>query len=84
MWVGGGGSCCRVWGLVMGFLFVAAGGATRGGVCRQGHRNQSADGGRCVLRLWPGLGGGGVWGWHCWWSGGRGWLLRWLGVWASR
>ena len=27
--------------------------------------------------------GGGVWGWHCWCWGGRGWVLRWLGVWAS-
>ena len=27
--------------------------------------------------------GGLVWGWHCWWGGGQGWLLRWLGVWAS-
>ena len=24
-----------------------------------------------------------VWGWHCWWWGGRGWVLRRLGVWAS-
>ena len=24
-----------------------------------------------------------VWGWHCWWCGGRGWVLCWLGVWAS-
>ena len=39
-----------------------------------------------MLRLWPGLGGGragSVWGWHCWWWGGRGWVLCWLGVWAS-
>ena len=31
-----------------------------------------------------GLGGGGrggvVWGWRCWWWGGRGWVLCWLGV----
>ena len=26
--------------------------------------------------------GGVVWGWHCWWWGGRGWVLCWLGVWA--
>ena len=23
--------------------------------------------------------GGVVWGWHCWWWAGRGWVLRWLG-----
>ena len=27
---------------------------------------------------------GEVWGWHCWWWGGRGWVLCWLRVWASR
>ena len=27
--------------------------------------------------------GGVVWRWHCWWWGGRGWVLCWLGVWAS-
>ena len=27
--------------------------------------------------------GGVVWGWRCWWWGGRGWVLCWLGVWAS-
>ena len=90
MWVGGAGRCCRVWGLVMGFLLAAAGGGTCSGVCRRGHRYQSAGGGCHVLRLWPGLGGGGgggrggvVWGWHCWWWGGRGLVLRWLEVWAS-
>ena len=30
-----------------------------------------------------GAGGGVVWGWRCWWWGGRGWVLCWLGVWAS-
>ena len=30
-----------------------------------------------------GRGGGVVWGWRCWWWGGRGWMLCWLGVWAS-
>ena len=25
-----------------------------------------------------------MWRWHCWWRGGRGWVLCWLGVWASR
>ena len=86
VWIGGGGGRCRVWGLVMGFLVAAAGGRTRG-VRRPGHRHQSAGGGRRVLRLWPdlagGRGGGVVWGWHCWWWGGRGWVLCWLGVWAS-
>ena len=34
----------------------------------------------------PRLGGGWgglVWGWPCWWWGGRGRVLCWLGVWAS-
>ena len=35
----------------------------------------------CVCGLLSG--GGGVWGWHCWWWGGRGRVLRRLGVWAS-
>ena len=30
-----------------------------------------------------GAGPGVVWGWHWWWWGGQGWVLRWLGVWAS-
>ena len=88
VWVGGGGRRCRVWGLVMGFPLVAVGGGTRGRVCWQGDRNQSAAGGLRVVRRWPGLGGGGgggvVWGWHCGCRGVRGWVLRWLGVWASR
>ena len=58
VWVGGGGRPCRMWGLVMGFLVASAGGRTRGGVCRRGHRHQSAGGSCRVLRLWPGLGGG--------------------------
>ena len=57
--VGGGGRRCRVWGPVMGFLLADAGAGTRGGVCRRGHRHQSAGGGCRVSRLWPGLGGGG-------------------------
>ena len=38
-----------------------------------------------VAWFWGGGGGRGVvvWGWHFWWWGGRGWVLRWLGVWAS-
>ena len=38
----------------------------------------------CVRGLVSGGGWGGVvWGWHCWWLGGRGWVLCWLGVWPS-
>ena len=38
----------------------------------------------CVRGLVSGGGQGGVvWGWHCWWWGGRGWVLCWLGVCAS-
>ena len=38
----------------------------------------------CVRGLVSGGGWGGVvWGWHCWWWGGRGWVLCWLGVLAS-
>ena len=38
----------------------------------------------CVRGLVSGGGRGGVvLGWHCWWWGGRGWVLCWLGVWAS-
>ena len=41
----------------------------------------------CVASVaWSRGGGGGggvVWGWHRWWWGGRGWVLRWLAVWAS-
>ena len=40
---------------------------------------------RVVCVAWS-RGGGGrwgvVWGWHCWWCGGRGWVVCWLGVWA--
>ena len=72
----------------MGFLLVAAGGGTHGGVCRRGHRNQSAGGGLRVVHLWPGLGGGAE-GWWCGAGtagvrGGRWWVLRRLAVWASR
>ena len=71
----------------MGFLLVAAGGGTRCGVCRRGHYNQSAGGGCRVLRLWPGLGGGAGGGGvmvALLVVGGRGLVLRWLGIWASR
>ena len=38
----------------------------------------------CVRGLVSGGGRGGVvCGWHCWWCGGRGFVLCWLGVWAS-
>ena len=37
----------------------------------------------CVCGLVSGGAGGGAWGWHCWWWGGRGWELCWLRVWAS-
>ena len=39
----------------------------------------------CVRGLVSGGGGGGgvVRGLRCWWWGGRGWVLCWLGVWAS-
>ena len=37
----------------------------------------------CVLVSGGGGRGGLVWGWHCWWLGGQGWMLRWLGVLAS-
>ena len=87
VWVGGGDRRCHVSGLVMGFLLVAAGGGTRGGVCQRGHRNQSADGSCRVLRLWPGLGGGGGGGGSLGVAllvvGGLGWVLCWLGDWAS-
>ena len=36
----------------------------------------------CVCGLVPG-GAGMVWGWPCLWWRGRGWVLCWLGVWAS-
>ena len=40
---------------------------------------------RCVCGLVPGTGRGGmVWGRHCWWWEGRGWMLCLMGVWASR
>ena len=74
--VGGRGRCCRVRGLVMGFPLVAAGGGTRGGVCRWGIGVAGVGEGFRVVHQWSGPGGGGqggmVWGWHCWWRGGAG------------
>ena len=66
---------------------MAVEGRPRGGVCRRGLGLAGVGGGLRMVRLWPGLGGGRggmVWGRHCWWSGGRGWVLCWVGVWASR
>ena len=74
-----------MWGPVMGFLVAVAGGGTRGGVCRRGHRHQLAGAGCRVLRPRPGLGGGaggGGVGVALLVVGGRGWLLCWLGGWA--
>ena len=82
---GGWSSLSRV-GSGDGVSCGGRGGGIRGGVCRRGYRRQLAGAGCRVLRLWPGLGGGRggvVWGWRCWWWGGRGWVLCWLGVWAS-
>ena len=39
----------------------------------------------CVCGLVLGGGRGGtVWGRHCWWWGGMGWVLCWMAVWVSR
>ena len=85
---GGGGRRCCVWDLVMGFPLMAAGGRPRGGVCPRWLGVAGALGvfARCISGLVPGGGGaeGMVWGWHCWWREGRGWVLCWTGVWASR
>ena len=74
-----------MWALVMGFFLVAAGGGTRGGVCQRGLGVAGVGGGLCMVRQWPGpgggMGGGGmVWGWYRWWRGGRGGVLCWTGV----
>ena len=77
-----------MWGLVMGFLLMATGGGPRGGVCRRGLWLAGVGGGLRVVRLClrggGGAGGGLVWGWHCWWWGGRGLMVCWAGVSASR
>ena len=84
MWVGGDGRRCRVWGLVMGFLVAEGAFAVAcvgGGIDVNWLVLAAAC---CVRGLVSGGGRGGVvWGWHCWWWGGRGWLLCWRGVWAS-
>ena len=62
VWAGGGGSHrCRVWGLVMQFPLVAAGGGARGGVCQWGLGMVGVGGGLHVVCLWSGSGrwGGG-------------------------
>ena len=54
---------------------MAAGGETCGGVCRRGHRIQTAGWGLRPVRLWPGLRRGRGWvvcGRHRWCSGGAG------------
>ena len=54
VWVGGVGRRCGVWGPVMGFLVAVAGGGTRGGVCRRGHRHQLAGAGDAFpWGAWP-------------------------------
>ena len=58
VWVVGGGRGCRVWGLVIGFPFMAAGAGTRGVVCRRGLGLAGVGGGLHVVRQWPGPGGG--------------------------
>ena len=86
VWVGGGGHRCRAWGSVMGSLVAVAGGGIRGGMCRRGYRHRLAGAGCRVLCPWPGLGGGaggGGVGVALLVVGGWGWVLCWLGVWAS-
>ena len=85
VWVGGGGHRCRAWGPVMGSLVAVAGGGIRGGMCRRGYRHRLAGAGCRVLCPWPGLAGGvvGCVGVALLVVGGRGWVLCWLGVWAS-
>ena len=72
VWVGGGGCRCRVWGPVMGSLVAVA--CVGGGI----DVNWLVLAAACCVR---GLvsGGGVVWGLHCWWLGGWGWVLCWLG-----
>ena len=60
--VPGGGRRCPVWGLVMGFLPVAARGGTRGGVCWRGLGVAKVGGSLRVVHLWPCLWGGGAGG----------------------
>ena len=68
---GGRGSC--VWGLVMGFPLVAAGGGVRGHARPWGSGASRVGWCLRVVSRWSGPGGreggGGVWGWHCWGGG---------------
>ena len=73
VWVGGGGRCCR--GRGDSGWSVSAVALTSIGWCYLA---------RVASVAWSRGGAGGVvWGWHCWWWGRRGWVLCWLGVWAS-
>ena len=82
---GGGSSLSRV-GSGNG---VSCGGRGRGGDSRLPvSAGASTSIGWCWLPrvasvAWSRGGGGVVSGWHCWGRGGRGWVLCWLGVWAS-
>ena len=88
---GVGGGCCCVRGLAMEFLLVVGGGGKGGSRwCSSagGGGGAASRGSQCgvsvVRSWWGGAGGGGeLWGWHCWWRGGRGWVLFWMGVLTS-
>ena len=81
MWAGGGGGrCCHVRGLVMGFPSVDAGGGTCRGVCRRGLGVVGVGGGLRVVCEWSGPRGGGGGGDGVGVAllvagGGRGWVL---------
>ena len=69
---------------------VSCGGRGRGDLQWRVSVGASTSIGRCWLPrvafvAWSRGGGRGglVWGWHCWWWGGRGWVFCLLGVWAS-
>ena len=84
VWVGESGRRCRAGGVVMGCLLVAAGGRTRGGACRRGHRNQSVGPPCDASAAWSRGGGGWFGASTVGGGGGRGRVLCSLGVWASR